>query len=211
MTAPGAVRALPSSLLIVTDRHQAARPLPEVVARFLAGGAHWFWLRDRDLAPVERRALAEAIMGHTEPRGAALTIGGDVELARAVGAAGVHLRAAREVSGARDRLGAGALVGTSAHSLADVSQAAAAGADYVTLSPIFASASKPGYGPALGTEALSEAAKLGIAVLALGGVTADNAAACRAAGAAGVAIMGPAMRAGDAAGLMRAFSAAASR
>ena len=79
-------------------------------------------------------------------------------------------------------------------------EAASAGADYVTLSPIFPSASKPGYGPALGTNILGEAAKLGIPVLALGGVTADKAAACRAAGAAGIAVMGPAMRSSDPAG-----------
>ena len=196
---------LPSDLLVVTDRHQASRPVPEVAAALLAGGARWIWLRDRDLAESERRALAEALAAMMRRAGACLSIGADVELAAEVGAAGVHLRASPEVAGARRRLGPRTVLGVSAHSLADVRAAAAAGADYTTLSPIFASASKPGYGPALGVAALSEAAMLGIPVLALGGVTAHNAAACRGAGAAGVAVMGPAMRTQDSGGFGRAF------
>ncbi len=85
----------------------------------------------------------------------------------------------------------------SAHGLDDVVAAAAAQADYVTLSPIFATDSKPGYGPALGTAALRAAAECDVPVLALGGVTADTAAACLAAGACGVAVMGEIMRADD--------------
>ncbi len=191
---------LPSRLLIVTDRHQASRPLPEVVARLVAGGARWIWLRDRDLPVEERRALAQELVAVTRRVGATLSIGADIALAADIGAAGVHLRVPGEVTEARRRLGAAALVGVSAHSLKDVREAASAGADYVTLSPLYPSASKPGYGPALGTNILGEAAELGIPVLALGGVTADKAAACRAAGAAGIAVMGPAMRSSDPAG-----------
>ena len=197
MTARKAVRALPSGLLVVTDRHQAHRPLPEVAATLVASGVRWIWLRDRDLATEERRTLAEALADLMRPAGAFLSIGADVELAAQVGAAGVHLRASSEVAEARLRLGPDALLGVSTHSLADVRDAAAAGGHYVTLSPIFASASKPGYGPALGVRTLSEAAKLGIPVLALGGVTSANAAACGEAGAAGIAVMGPLMRADD--------------
>jgi thiamine-phosphate pyrophosphorylase len=75
-----------------------------------------------------------------------------------------------------------------------VAAAASAGADYVTLSPIFLTASKPGYGPALGVAAIGRAADLGIPVIALGGVTADRLRPCIDAGAAGVAVMGEIMR-----------------
>ncbi len=76
--------------------------------------------------------------------------------------------------------------------------AAAAGADYVTLSPVFESASKPGYGPCLGPESLrAAAARVPVPVVALGGVTAANAGSCLGAGAAAVAVMGPVMRAAD--------------
>lgn len=140
--------------------------------------------------------------------GATFSIGADPSLAAEIGADGVHLPAAELVDSARTRLGPGALIGVSAHSLADVEDAAKAGADYATLSPIFASASKPGYGPPLGLEALSGAARLGMPVLALGGVSPANAQACRAAGAAGVAVMGAVMGAEDPAEAYRQLAAA---
>lgn len=186
---------LPSRLLLVTDRHQAAAPLEEIVSEAVAAGVRWIWLRDRDLPPAERRALAQRLLALARPRGARLSIGGDVELAAAVAADGVHLTAGAEVAAARARLGAHALIGVSAHGDADVAAAAAAGADYVTLSPIFASASKPGYGPALGPGALARAVRHALPVLALGGVTADRAEQCLRAGVAGIAVMGEIMRA----------------
>jgi thiamine-phosphate pyrophosphorylase len=104
------------------------------------------------------------------------------------------------------------LIGSSAHSAHSAAALLRAGADYVTISPIFPTASKPGYGPAIGLDGLARtvAATPG-PVVALGGITPDNAGLCRAAGAAGAAVMGEVMRAGDpeatVARLIRAFSA----
>lgn len=194
------IRPLPGRLLVVTDRHQAPAPLPDMAEALLGAGARWLWLRDRDLPPEERRALALDLAARVARHGAVLTIGADVALAAACGA-GVQLGAGDDVASARRRLGDAALVGVSAHGLDDLRRARDAGADYATLSPIFPSPSKPGYGPALGLAALCEAAGLGlpVPVLALGGVTAAAARACRDAGAYGVAVMGPAMRGGAAA------------
>ena len=74
----------------------------------------------------------------------------------------------------------------------------------MTLSPIFASASKPGYGPALGLERLGEvAAASPLPVIALGGIEDEGSVrACLDAGAAAVAVMGAAMRAADPAPLL---------
>lgn len=196
---------LPDRLLIVSDRHQAARPLAEQLSAAMAGGARWVWLRDRDLPREDRLALAWQVRREARHHGARLTIGGDITLAREVQADGVHLGAVQDVAAARAQLGTGALVGLSCHSLDDVSAAAQAGADYVTLSPIFVSASKPGYGPALGTAALSLAASHGVPILALGGVDCETAAACIAAGSWGVAVMGPMMRSTEPARLVAAF------
>jgi thiamine-phosphate pyrophosphorylase len=220
-----ATNPLPSRLLLVTDRHQAAAPLDEIVSEAVAAGARWIWLRDRDLPPVERHALARRLIALARPRGARLTVGGDIALAAEAVADGVHLSAegfgacpdratgdhpassagqafagtrAAPIAAARARLGARALIGVSAHSEADVAAVAAAGADYATLSPIFASVSKPGYGPALGVAAIARAAPHGLPVLALGGVTAERAGECLRAGAAGIAVMGEVMRAGPA-------------
>lgn len=196
---------LPSRLLVITDRHQARRPLPEVVAACLEGGAAWVLFRDRDLPDDERLTLGRAVAAEVRRHGATLSVGGSLELVAALAADGVHLQSAAAVAAARGRLRAGALIGLSAHSAGDAVAAATAGADYATLSPIFLTASKPGYGPALGLGALR--ADNRIATVALAGITPANAAACIEAGAAAVAVMGEAMRADDPAAVCRALAA----
>lgn len=185
---------LPSRLLVVTDRHHAARPMDEIVADVLAGGGRWIWFRDKELDPEARRRLACRLLAIAQSRGALLSIGGDVDLAEDIGAGGVHLQSAAAIATARKRLGADTLIGLSAHGMEDVRQAADAGADYATLSPIFPTPSKPGYGPTLGVAAIRAAVGLGIPVIALGGIAGRRIDACLAAGAAGVAVMGGVMR-----------------
>ena len=186
---------IPSTLLVVTDRHQARRPLEEIVAELLSAGARWIWFRDRDLEIAERRQLAMRLANVVQDAGGCLSIGGDVEQAAEAGANAVHVGDIAAITQARRLLGPAALVGLSAHSIADVADAHAAGADYVTLSPIYQSASKPGYGPPLGLGAIERAAQIGIPVLALGGITANNAVTAMNAGASGIAIMGSIMAA----------------
>jgi thiamine-phosphate pyrophosphorylase len=191
------MRPLPGPLLVITDRHQARHSIEIIASAVGRGGGRWLLLRDKDLAREERRDLGFRLAKIAADNGFALSVSTDVDFAAEVGAAGVHLQAAAAVAPARRRLGSAAIIGVSAHGLDDVVAAAAARADYVTLSPIFLTASKPGYGPALGTAALRAAAERKIAVLALGGVTAETAAACLSAGARGVAVMGEIMRADD--------------
>ncbi len=198
---------LPGPLLVITDRHQARQPLEVIAAAVGCGGGRWLLFRDKDLGARERRDLALRLAQTAAEQGFALSVGADIELAAAVGAVGVHLQATGQVAAARERL-AEAVIGVSAHSLADVAAAAGAGADYVTLSPIFVTESKPGYGPALGIESLRTAATLGIPVLALAGVTAATAGVCLAAGASGVAVMGEVMRAQEPACVVRGLVAA---
>jgi len=124
-----------------------------------------------------------------------LSINSDIAAAKAL-KAGLHLPADGSALAARATLGPAALIGKSAHSLDEIEKALDTGADYVTLSPIFASASKPGYGPALGIEGLRKAAaRLQIPIVALAGIDADNAGPCLKAGADAVASMGGVMRA----------------
>jgi thiamine-phosphate pyrophosphorylase len=176
-------------LLVVTDRKLSSRPVLDTVGAAMAGGAKWFWLRDRDLRDAEREQLARELMRAVKGR-AFLTIGADVQLALRVGAHGVHLPASADVNAARACLGPEVFIGVSAHCEGDVQSAMSAGADYATLSPIFPTASKPGYGPALDVAAIAQAGACGLPILALGGVTPANIASCLDAGAAGVAVMG---------------------
>ncbi len=169
------------------------RPLAAVAEAAFASGARWIWLRDRDLPVRERRRLAQDLAACAARHGGALTVGADVALAADVGA-GVQIAAREDVAAVRRRLGPEAWIGVSAHNLDELRRAHDAEADYATLSPMFPSSSKPGYGPALGLEALREAAGLGLPILALGGVSVATARACLEAGASGVAVMGPVMR-----------------
>jgi thiamine-phosphate pyrophosphorylase len=190
------VRLLPSRLLVITDRHQARTDIETIADAVGRGGGRWLMLRDRDLPPAERASLAARLIAIARRHGMLLSIGADVELAAFLGAS-VHLQSAAAVAPARARLDQAAVIGVSAHAESDVAAAAAAGADYVTLSPIFSTDSKPGYGPALGTAPIADAADLGVPILALGGILAERVGLCLAAGARGVAVMGEVMRAGD--------------
>jgi thiamine-phosphate pyrophosphorylase len=121
----------------------------------------------------------------------------DIDAAAATDADGVHLPSAGNIAAARSLLPRG-LIGASAHSADEASALLRAGADYVTVSPIFVTSSKPGYGPALGLDGLGcIVAKASGPVVALGGITDGNAAACLAAGARGIAVMGEVMRSKD--------------
>jgi thiamine-phosphate pyrophosphorylase len=190
------VRLPDPPLLAITDRRQARRPLVETAEALFAGGCRWLSLREKDLPPEERLALLRRLVALGRRFGA--TVGIHDDIAAAANADALHLPEGALVRDARERLGP-ILVGISAHDAAGVARAAAAGADYATLSPIFASASKPEYGPALGLATLGDAARTApLPILALGGIDERTIAAAIAAGAAGVAVMGELMRASDA-------------
>ena len=190
---------LPSPrLLVITDRLSCRGDVIDVVAAAFAGGARWAMLREKDLPRGEVLALAKRLVQAGKPYNATVLVNGDVEIAVEAGAAGVHLPQGQPVEKARRIAGAQALIGVSAHSLEEVRAAAADGADYATLSPIFRTESKPGYGPALGIEALRAVAReVALPLVALAGVTATNARLCIDSGAAGVAAMGSIMRSSD--------------
>ncbi len=197
-------------VLVISDRSQARRPLIEVAEAAFAGGCRWFSLREKDLPAGERRALLVALVELGHRFGAVVTAHEDIDAAIAAGADGVHLPGGGDPRAARARL-PGGLIGASAHSAAEAAALLRAGADYVTVSPVFPTASKPGYGPAIGLDGLARTVAAAPApVVALGGITPDNAALCRAAGAGGIAVMGEVMRADDpqatVARLIRAFS-----
>ena len=185
-------------LLLITDRTQARQPLERIAAAAFAAGCRWLLLREKSLPPGERLALTRALLAVARAHGATLLVSGDLEAAAL--ADGVQLQRDGDIAAARARLGPSAIIGFSAHDSRAVEDAAIAGADYVTVSPVFPSASKPGYGPALAVAGLRDLAKAAsimgeaMPVLALGGIGAANAGDCLSAGAAGVAVMGEAMR-----------------
>lgn len=194
-------------VLVITDRRQTGQPLEEFAAAVFAGGCRWLSIREKDLPAAARLALTERLVRLAARWQASVTVHGD--LAAAALANGVHLPQGGDVHAARAALGIGALIGVSAHDLGEAQAAADAGADYVTLSPVFPSLSKPGHGAQGNLEALrSISVTVAVPVVALGGVTADKVEACRRAGAAGIAVIGAVAHADDPARAVAALIAA---
>jgi thiamine-phosphate pyrophosphorylase len=205
--------ALPEVHLI-TDRHLA----PDLPARLRAAlsraapGRAAVHLREKDLGGAALLALARDLRAVCRRAGAVLLVNDRLDVALAAGADGVHLPAAGVgPAEARRLLGPGALVGVSCHSAAEVARARDAGASYATFSPIWDTPSKRAYGAPVGLAALAEAAGLGLPLVALGGVTADNAGAAFAAGAGGVAAIRGWLAGDDPAGAVAALLRAAGR
>jgi len=182
-------------LLLITDRLNAILPLMEIVGQALDAGCRWIMVREKDLGQDALIDLAAEIVDRAGPSGASVVVNGNIEAAVGAGAQGVHLQSADAALRAREALGRDALIGVSAHGVAEAVRAADCDADYATLSPVFATDSKPGYGPQVGLAGLRAACTTTpMPIVALAGLTPANAPSCMAAGAVGIAAMGSIMR-----------------
>lgn len=176
----------------ITDRHRCApAPLASVVSELLDAGVTAIQLREKDLSDTELIRLAQPIAELCRNYEAKLFINTSTRIAFEVEAAGVHLPANSEsVKTVKAETDDNLYVGCSVHSLNAAQKREIEGADFVTYSPIYRTASKPGYGPAVGVKSLTEvAAAVKIPVFALAGITPARVAECLAAGAFGVAVM----------------------
>lgn len=177
-------------LYAVTDSGLlAGRLLPSVRAA-LEGGATVVQYRDKSGSTANRRAEAESLLMLCREFKRPLLINDDVELALAVGADGVHLgRGDGSLRRARARLGGSAIIGATCHdSLAFAEEAVASGASYLAFGAIHASVTKPGAATAT-LATLQEARRFGLPLVAIGGISTDNAAPVIAAGADCVAVV----------------------
>lgn len=187
-------------MLVLTDRSQLplGRSLVATVAACVDAGATTVVVRELDLAPDRRAALAEALAA----------LGANVVAAHTplpAATAGLHLPASCKAElatlTARCNSTQASLtplyklgVGRSCHTAEEVRRAAGARNAWATLGPFAATASKPGYGPALSSEEFQD---LPIPVYALGGIDETNAGTAIDSGAHGVAVMGAIMRSAD--------------
>jgi thiamine-phosphate pyrophosphorylase len=189
-------------LCYITDRSQfsgdasARRRLLEKITEAACNGVDFIQLREKDLTTRELELLAReasrAIRENSSST-AQLLINSRVDVALAVGADGVHLRSddispsdVRKILNHQDPGGrARFTIGVSCHSVNEVRQAVDH-ADFVVYGPIFQKKTVSG-SSAAGVEALHQACLEKIPVLALGGITVENAGACLQAGAAGIA------------------------
>jgi thiamine-phosphate pyrophosphorylase len=199
-------------LCYVTDRRglgianaaESVAALGQKIEGAAAAGVDWVQLREKDLTAKELALLARQSLRIAEnlpvKRGCAMRVlvNDRLDVAIAERAGGVHLsekslpvaEAKRLVESAQQQHGVDEsfLVGVSCHSLEAAKAAERDGADYIFFGPIFATPSKERFGPPQGAERLEEVCRsVSIPVLAIGGITPDNAASCIAAGAAGIA------------------------
>jgi thiamine-phosphate pyrophosphorylase len=195
-------------LCYVTDRRSLAgagaaekgAPLLKKITAAAAAGADWIQIREKDLSGKECAALtrealqraARATVGSGAPP--RIIVNDRLDVALSENAGGVHLgekslpvqEAKRLVSDRRG--GKDFLIGVSCHSLDAAKSAAKNGADYLFFGPVFATPSKAAFGAPQGLERLAEVCRaVSIPVLAIGGVTLENASSCFAAGASGIA------------------------
>lgn len=179
-------------LYAITDRHRCApTPLVDIVSELLGAGVNAIQLREKDLSDTALIQLAQPIAALCHNYEAKLFINTNAHIALEVGAAGVHLPAnAESVDFVKARTEDNFYIGCSVHSLDAAKKREAEGADFLTYSPIYPTASKPGYGPAVGVENLAKlTGRVKLPVFALGGITPARVAECLAAGAFGVAVM----------------------
>jgi thiamine-phosphate pyrophosphorylase len=168
-----------------------------------AAGIDWIQLREKDLSGKELASLTRAAVAQTkqinEGSGTLtrIIVNDRLDVALSEHSGGVHLGehslpvhdvckwlAAKPDLAERDKF----LVGVSCHSVQAALSAARAGADYIFFGPVFATPSKASFGAPQGLQRLAEACSaVTIPVLAIGGITLDNASDCFAAGAAGIA------------------------
>jgi thiamine-phosphate pyrophosphorylase len=185
-------------LLLVTDRRQARRPLPEIVGAALGAGCRWISLREKDLPEDEQVPLARLLLPMIRRHGARLSIHGAAALAKLAGVDGVHLPSGADAAAARAELDPKKLIGVSIHTVTEAEAIDPAVVDYALAGPAFETVSKPGYGPEIGRKGLAEMARaVRVPLLAIGGINTLRVAEVIAAGCAGVAVMGGVMRAAD--------------
>jgi len=197
-------------LCYVTDRKRLGsedddniEALLKRVAIAAAAGVDWIQIREKDLSGKELSSFIRAAFAQTKQineRDGTLTriiVNDRLDVALSEGTGGVHLgERSLPVQNVRDWLAARSdvagrdkfLVGVSCHSVQGAVNAARAGADYIFFGPVFATPSKAQFGAPQGLQRLAEVcSSVTIPVLAIGGISVDNASDCFAAGAGGIA------------------------
>ena len=189
-------------LYVITERWQG-RGHADVVRAALAGGARAIQLRDKETCVRELVGTALELRRLCAEAGATFIVNDRLDVALAAQADGVHLgpedmRVASARQALRGMERQRFLIGASVSTVEEARQAVAEGADYLGVGSIFATETKPDAGEAVGPQRLAEIRHaVSLPLVAVGGITADNAAEAIRAGAGGVAVISAVSRADD--------------
>lgn len=177
-------------LYAITDRSISGLSHSEQVRRLCDGGATFIQIREKLLSPREFFREAENALGVARTRGARVIINDRVDIAFSLKADGVHLgQDDLPVRAARELLGDDVIIGISAHNLDQVTSAMKMPVDYIAIGPIFSTSTKAHSDPLVGLAGLSQIRKAvgSVPLVAIGGITMENAVSVISAGADAIA------------------------
>ncbi len=182
---------VPRLYAIIDPAHSGGRSSGQVAAALLEAGLRLIQLRDKQASSGELYASAQEVAGCVRSGSGIFIVNDRADVALAVNADGVHVgQDDLPVESARKLLGTGKVIGYSTHSLEQVRDADQSSADYVAFGPIFPTASKENPDAVVGLAGLAEARKATRKPLvAIGGITLENARAVIEAGADSVAVI----------------------
>ena len=182
----------------------------DLAAAFLRGGARLLQLRAKTLPGDALLATASAVVSLAHRHQARVIVNDRADIARLAGADGIHVgQDDLPPATVRALLGEAAIVGLSTHTLEEVERALLAPVSYVAIGPVFGTATKATGHQPVGLEmvrlAAARAGAKGLPLVAIGGITLENAVAVLQAGAASVAVISDLVSTGDPEARVRAF------
>jgi thiamine-phosphate pyrophosphorylase len=188
---PRALNPFPRLYAIVDPAQSEGRPAPAVAEALLAAGVRLIQLRDKHATSGELYHTALRVKALVQQAGGVFIVNDRADVARAVKSDGVHVgQDDLPVESVRAVVGAEVVIGYSTHVLDQVREADSSSADYIAFGPIFATSSKLNPDPVVGLEGLREARRVTRKPLvAIGGITLENARAVLDAGADSVAVI----------------------
>ena len=177
-------------LCLVTDRNRTScRALESVVAQAVEGGANMIQFRDRDMEDVDRLHAAAKLREITENK-ALFIVNGDVDLAKKIGADGIHFPEKHIFDADTQKLKEDFILGQSVHSLEMATKAELLYIDYLIVGTLFPSKSHP-HGRVSGTKIIEDiSGKLSVPLIGIGGISSQNCRKVIDSGASGVAVIG---------------------
>lgn len=182
-------------IVAVTDRGSCRHPFLEQIGRIAEAGPDAIILREKDLTETEYSRLAAACMGICSEHGVEFRAHSFIGVAQDLGIGSMHLPMGILRENGRPR--GMTTVGASVHSIGEAVEASVLGADYITFGHVFETSCKPGSAPR-GLTALKEVCRISrIPVLAIGGISPDNAGDVMDCGPAGICLMSSLMDSED--------------
>jgi thiamine-phosphate pyrophosphorylase len=201
------------ALYAILDPSFAPSPPVEFARKLADAGVELIQLRDKRAAARKIHHEASELVAHLSPRGVRIIVNDRPDIAAIVGAGGVHVgQDDLPVEQARRICGPSCWVGISTHSIEQFRKAMLTSADYIAVGPVFPTVAKESPDPVVGIDFVRAVRRLTAKpIVAIGGITAENAADVFRAGADSVAVIRDLLSASDTAARAREYLEIAAR